>query len=200
MTWFVCDMTHSQCVTLPILLERVMSHVYWEWYDLTSATHCNSLQRHSATHCNTVQDTARHYTTLQHTATHCNSLQLTGTHCNKQWECAIWLVCNKLQHTATNYNILQHITTYCNVLQHDAFLRVFDMTQCNSLQLTMSYNENVRWDYCATHYNTLQHTATYCNILQHIATHCNVLQRTKHMNTGDWRRLQRRSSSCGGLL
>ena len=84
----------------------------WPMYQLSGATHCNTLQ-HTATHCKALQHIATHCNTLQHTATHCNTLQHTATHCNTLQHTAYFAThCRTLQQTATHCNTLQHIAQH----------------------------------------------------------------------------------------
>jgi len=75
---------HKHIEDLQAALERMKKEQRAVMEQVSSATHCNALQR-AATHCNALQCTATHYTTLQCTATHCN-------------------VCNISQRTATRWS------------------------------------------------------------------------------------------------
>jgi len=114
---------HKHIEDLQAALERMKKEQRAVMEQVSSATHCNALQR-AATHCNALQCTATHYTTLQCTATHCN-------------------VCNISQRTATRWSGWKKSTmeqvsfaTHCSTLQHTA-------THCNTLQHTATMQERV---------------------------------------------------------
>ena len=76
------------------MIRKLMTSIGWyvDYFDMDTATHCNTLQ-HTATHCNTLQHTTTHCNTRQLTATHHNTLQHTATHCNtRHWPDDKWTI------------------------------------------------------------------------------------------------------------
>jgi len=173
--------------------------------NMTSAPHCNALQR-TATDYNAMQHTATHWyfwlcnsVVLQHTdiatAPHCNALQHTATHlyfwlyiCLQcQWYCSTLIL--QPHHTATHCNTLQHTATHCNTLQHadtsDSTYGCNITYQCEDMLLERIASGTVT----ATHFITRQHTATHCNTRIFLILYMAAISHIS-VNTCTWNALQ----------